>query len=74
MLRNTTKNLDILIKEKGYKQCAIAQKAGFSARELNDLINGRKTFKADYVPEICKALDVTPNELFGIERPANKSQ
>lgn len=67
MLQNTAKNLDILIRKKGYKQCAIAQKAGFSARELNDLIKGRKTFKADYVLGICKALDVTPNELFGIE-------
>lgn len=72
MLLNTAKNLDILIKEKGYKQCAIAQKAGFSARELNDLINGRKTFKADYVLKICKALDITPNELFGISSSPEK--
>lgn len=55
-----------IIKEKGYKQCAIAERAGFSAREFSDLLHGRKTFKSEYINPICKALGITPNELFGM--------
>lgn len=68
MTLSTAEKIGAIIKEKGFKQCAIANKAGFSARELNDLICGRKVFRADYVIPICCALDITPNDLFGIER------
>ena len=56
-----------VIHVKGYKQCAVAERAGFSPKEFNDLIKGRKTFKAEYVKPICAALDVSPNVLFGFE-------
>lgn len=56
-----------VIRIKGYKQCAVAVRAGFSPKEFNDLIKGRKTFKAEYVKPICTALDVSPNVLFGFE-------
>ncbi len=66
MIRDTAIRVGIIIKEKGLKQCAIANKAGFSARELNDILCGRKVFRADHVLPICNALGVTPNDLFGI--------
>lgn len=56
-----------IIKEKGFKQCAIAEKAGFTAREFNDILHHRKTFKADYIRSVCKALDITPNELYAFD-------
>jgi len=56
-----------IIKRKGYKQGAIAERAGFTAKEFSDLLCGRKTFKSEYVCPICKALGITPNELFGID-------
>jgi len=63
---STAAKVGAIIKEKGFKQCAIASKAGFSPRELNDIICGRKVFRADYVIPICRALDIAPNDLFGI--------
>lgn len=57
--------LKAIIDEKGYKQYVIAERAGLTAKELSDLLTGRKTFKADYVKPLCKALWITPNELFG---------
>lgn len=57
-------NIKSIIADKGYKQCAIAKKAGMTPRELNDLLYGRKIFRADYVIPLCKALDVSPNDLF----------
>lgn len=66
MIPTTAIKVGAIIKEKGFKQCAIANKAGFSARELNDILCGRKVFRADYVIPICDALGVTPNDLFGI--------
>lgn len=59
------KRVDAIIKEKGYKQCAIAKKAGFNQRNFNDVLCGRKIFRVDYVIPICTALNVTPNDLFG---------
>lgn len=66
MIPTTAKKVSIIIKEKGFKQCAVANKAGFSARELNDILCGRKVLRADHVIPICNALGITPNDLFGI--------
>lgn len=60
--------INALIQEKGYKQYIIAEKAGFKDKEFSALLNGRKTFKAEYVNPICYALGVTPNVLFGFEK------
>ncbi len=57
-----------IIKNKGLKQSYVATMAGFTEKSFSNLLNGRKTFKAEYVPCICKALNVLPNDLFGIER------
>ncbi|MDD2218246.1 MAG: helix-turn-helix transcriptional regulator [Eubacteriales bacterium] len=54
-----------IINEEGYKQYVIARKAGMSAKQFNALLNGRKTFTVDYLPQICRAIDKTPSEIFG---------
>lgn len=53
-----------IIKNKGLKQNAVAEKSGYSAREFNDMLNGRKLIKACDIPNISRALEVQPNELF----------
>lgn len=55
-----------LIHSKGFKQKAIAEKSGFTEQEFSDMVNNRKLIKADYLPKIAKALEVTPNDLFQI--------
>lgn len=60
------KNISRIIKESGLKQKYIAQKAGFTAQELNDMLNGRRLMRAVDIASIIDALDVDANALFGM--------
>lgn len=42
------KNIAGVIENKGLKQVYIAEKAGYSPQELNDMLNGRRLIKARY--------------------------
>lgn len=55
------------IEENGYKQLAVAQKAGFSKVTFNAMMNDKRTMYADDLKAVCLALNVSP-ELF-IEIP-----
>lgn len=57
-------NITYLINNKGLKQRAIAQKAGFSFQQLNDMLNGRRLIKVCDLTKIAAALDVEPKDLF----------
>lgn len=56
-----------IIDEKCLKQSAVARAAGYDPKKFNALLRGRKKMTSEDVVPICKALGVTPNELFGIE-------
>ena len=45
-----------IIKEKGLKQTAIAEKAGFSTQEFSDMLNGRRLMRAVDIASIISAL------------------
>ena len=60
-------NVEKIIREKGIKQCVVAERAGYSKQRFNDMLNGRKIIKAIDILRIATALGVTPNELYGIE-------
>nr|DAE62047.1 MAG TPA: helix-turn-helix domain protein [Caudoviricetes sp.] len=57
-------NIRRIIKEKGLKQCAVAEKAGFSPRLFSSMMNERKFILAEYIPNIATALGVEVNELY----------
>lgn len=57
-------NVKRIMKEKGIKQKKVAELIGMTQMQYSDLMCGRKTFTAEYVPLIAKALEVTPNDLF----------
>ncbi|MEE1154809.1 MAG: helix-turn-helix transcriptional regulator [Acutalibacteraceae bacterium] len=59
-------NINRIIKERGLKKNVVAEKAGYSANQFSAFLHGRKTIKASDVYSIAKALEVTPNDLFGI--------
>ena len=52
------------VKQKGLVQKTVAARAGFSATQFADMIHGRKTIKADYLPRIAEAMGVSVAELF----------
>ena len=59
------------ITEKGLKQTSIANRAGYTAQELNDMLNGRRIMRAADISSILKVVrefGIDANYLFGIEK------
>lgn len=60
-------NLKAIIREKNLKQSALAQEAGFTAQEMNDMLNGRRLLRAVDIASILNSLQkvgVDANALF----------
>lgn len=57
-------NVKRLIAEKGYKQSAVANKAGYNPKAFSNMMNNRKIITDVDVANIARALDATPGELF----------
>ena len=53
-----------LIKARGMNQTAVAQKAGFTRQQFNDMLQGRKIIRADYLPVIAKVMGVAVSDFF----------
>lgn len=58
------KGLKLIIKEKGLKNVYVAEKSGFAAQELSDMLNGRRLIKACDIPKLARALGVKENEIY----------
>lgn len=56
-----------IIEEKHLKQSSIATAAGFTPKIFNSMLRKRKMIRPEHIVPICKALGVTPNELFGFD-------
>lgn len=69
---NVFKNIKKIIEEKGLKQKSVAAKAGFTDQQFSNLLNGRKICSAYDILRISNALDVSPNDLFGITNQVSK--
>lgn len=59
-----SRNIKRLIAEKGLKQKAVADRAGFSIQGFNSILKGRKLIKPCDVKIIANALNVSVNELY----------
>ena len=57
-------NMRKIISGSGMKQKAIAAKCGYSEKELSAMLCGRKKISADDIPNITRALGVSPNDLY----------
>ncbi len=60
-------NLKAIIREKNLKQSALAQEAGFTTQEMNDMLNGRRLLRAADIASILNSLQkvgVDANALF----------
>ena len=53
-----------IIAERGLKNRAVAERAGFSEKQFSAILNKRRVVRDIDVIAIAQALDVTPNELF----------
>ncbi len=58
--------LRVIIAEKGLKNLYVAKKAGFTAQELSDMLNGRRLIKACDIPKFAKALNVKLDDIYAV--------
>ncbi|WP_281550199.1 helix-turn-helix domain-containing protein [Murimonas intestini] len=63
----TAKNIKKIIRNSKYKQSAIADLAGYNYRTFSNMLNGRKVITDTDVMNIANALEVEPNDLYGIK-------
>lgn len=63
----------IIIAKKGCKNLHVAEKAGFTAQELSDMLNGRRLIKACDIPKLAHALEVNADDIYkaGIKKGGN---
>lgn len=57
-------NIYKIMSDKKMKQSAVATAAGFTPREFNQILRGRRILRAKFIPQICEALGCEPNDLF----------
>ena len=55
-----------IIKAKGLKNKVVAERAGYTEQKFSRILNGQKIIESMDILKIANALDVTPNDLFGI--------
>ena len=54
------------IRLSGLKQKAIAERAGYSERQLSAMLNGKRKLWADDYERLCSALGKTPNDFMDV--------
>lgn len=69
----TAENIKKIIRKKGMFKSAVAEKAGYDTKKFSNMLNGRKLVTDVDVMNIANALEVTPNELFGIKEDKDAS-
>lgn len=66
------RNTKEIIAQQGIKQKVVAEKAGYTASQFSNMLHGRKIIDWRDVLRICDALNVLPNDLYGITTPTNE--
>ena len=67
-----SQNIVEITEEIGIKQRVIAKRAGFSSQQLTDMIKWRRLIKISDIPKLANALNVSPNDLFLLERQSKE--
>lgn len=58
MLLRPYERIKKYISDSGLKQCAVADRAGYTARNFSLMMTGKKMINLDDLERICKALNV----------------
>lgn len=61
------------IDDNGFKQVAVAQKAGIPNVTFNAIMNGKRTLYADDLRAICLALNVSPELFIEVHSPCKST-
>ena len=61
------RNTKAILSSRGLKQKALAEKAGYTEQQFSRMMTGRDLITWEDILKIANALEVTPNDLFGIK-------
>lgn len=64
MTGSVAAGIEAIIREKGFIQGVVAEKAGFSDQQFCDMLKGRKIIRADYMVPIAKAMGVSVQAIY----------
>lgn len=53
--------------EKGVNQSELARRAGVTRQQSYKWVSGIIPVSSRCIPSVCEALEITPNQLFGVE-------
>lgn len=70
----TAENIKRVIDEKCLSKGAIGRKAGYDIKKFSNMLNGRKIITDVDVIKIANALEVEPNELYGIKKDLSEKE
>lgn len=59
-------NMRRIIRNSGMKQKAVAERMGINGNQLSAMLTGRRLIGVVDVISFCAAMNVEPNELFGM--------
>lgn len=57
--------IKMVIAEKGIKKQTVASAMHLTPQQFSDLLSGRRILRQTDVVNVCEALNITPNELYG---------
>lgn len=61
-----------IMRSKKMQQSLVAKDAGFAPKDFNNMLKGRKLIRPEHIVQLCKALGVSADVLFGF--PPNATQ
>lgn len=61
---NLRERIYSIMEDKNMCQAAVARAAGYTPKRFNNMLRGRALITADDIPDICIALNTSPNDLF----------
>ena len=62
-----SENVQRILKERGLKKGAFAEQAGYTHQQFSRMLTGRARIYWDDVLRLADELEVTPNDLYGIQ-------
>lgn len=63
-MRDARDGIAFELKSRGFKQSAIALKAGLTEQQLSDIVNKRRKMDANEMISLCRAMGTDLNSLF----------
>ena len=65
-METITKNIIEILRARGLKHKYLATEMGISDKKLSAILNNRQGISHEQIVDVCRILDITPNDLYGV--------